>query len=443
MPGLGVIGRFFGNAAGETAAFAAGAAITPTLRPVLQALENETWAAYPVVPPEAVLLAEGLAQGQVTKAKAYKWAAETGIGTEAMDALVNIANTGPGMGQAFNLWRRDKIDEPAFRRALKRLGLEQEWIDALVKVKTEPLDPADLARAIHKSIIPDPGLLAVPQPAGEGRVKAYPVYPVDALAEAEAAGFDKEHLGVLVGLQGNPMGAHEAAQAVFRNVLDPVDYDRAIAEGNTRNEWGPAIFEQSRQIPSPTNYIEGFVRDWISKDEMRAGAARHGMTQADADFLFLIHGRPLSWHQVFIGLARGGIYDGPTTDIDPAFLKALRESNIRPEWYHLAWAQRYSYPAAFVLRKLATDGDITEAETVQILLYEGWEPTLAAKVAHKWSTTPPTIGARGKLSAAEIRTARHRGHMSESEALTRLEALGYSQPDAVIYLANSPHSATP
>jgi hypothetical protein len=442
VPSFSALGKFFGNTASGAAGYAAGLATAPTLAPVLEKVTQETWQLYPDKLPDALTLAEGIAQGQVAKATAYAWAAKHGFGKDAMDALVNIANVGPGLGQAFRLWRRGKIDDDGFARAAKRLGLEQEWITALLKTKLDPLDPADLARAIHRGLIPDPGLLAVPTPTGVGKVPAYPVYDIDALAEALAAGYDRDHLGALVGMQGNPMGAHEAAQATFRGVIDKVDFDRAVAEGNTRNEWGEPIYEQTRAIPSVTNYVEAFVRGWITKPEMVAGAARHGMTAEDAEIEFLIHGRPLSWHQVWIGLQRGGVYDGPTDQIDPAFLKSLRESNIRPEWYNLAWAQRYNYPAAFVLRKLATDGDITEAETEQILLYEGWEPTLARKVAAKWSGGTTAAAKTKTLTAAEIRAAEHKGAITHADALARLEAEGYSQADAEIYLTPTPPRAT-
>ncbi len=122
---------------------------------------------------------------------------------------------------------------------------------------------------------------------------------------------------------------------------------------------------------------------------MYAQTARHGMSKADTDLLFKVNGRPISFHQVFIGHRRGGIYDGPVDALEPDFLKSLRESNIRPEWYNLAWAQRFVYPSTFVLRKLATDGDITQKETETILLYEGWEPKLAATVSAKWTATSP------------------------------------------------------
>jgi hypothetical protein len=428
MPSFASLGKFFGRTASEGAAFAAGLAVGPALAPELQDLINETWQLHPSRVPDPGTLANGVAQGQIDQATAATWASYHGINGERFAALVDIANTGPGVPIAFDLWRRGVIGEDAFRRAAKRQGLEPEWIDDLVQVKNVLLDPADIARAIHKSLIPDPGLLAVPQPSGTGKVPAYPVYPIDALAEAAGSGLDRDRLGALVGLQGNPMGAHEAAQAVFRGVIEPVDYDRAIAEGNTRNEWGAAIFEQSRQIPSVTNYVEAFVRGWITEEQMQAGVARHGMTPEDANLEFLIHGRPLSWHQVFIGLRRGGVYNGPTDAIDPAFLKALRESNIRPEWYNLAWAQRYSYPAAFVLRTLVQSGDLTAKEGEQILLFEGWEPKLAATVAAKWAQG--TTAAAKEATASDLLTLYDGKRATRADTLAALEALGYPADEA-------------
>ena len=65
----------------------------------------------------------------------------------------------------------------------------------------------------------------------------------------------------------------------------------------------------------------------------------------------------LNFRQVFIGERRGGVYNGATGALEPPFLKSLQESNIRPEWYNLAWAQRYTYPSPFVLRSLTQSGN--------------------------------------------------------------------------------------
>lgn len=428
---LGLIRRFGGNVIGNATSYAMGAATADSLRPELQELVNATWKLHPVRPPAVGTLALGVAQGQVDAGQAAEWAAEQGFGGTQFAALVDVANTGPGVPVAFDLWRRGIIDEAGFRRAAKRQGLEAEWVDDLVRIKLSVLDQAQLANAIHRGLIPDPGLLLGHTP-GAGKVPAYPVYQIDALAEALAHGFDRDHLGVLVGLAGLPMGTHEAAQAVFRGVIDKEDFYRAVAQGNTRNEWADAIFDQSRQILTATEAINLRLRGWLDTDEeMYAITRAHGMTDENAHLLYLVQGRPITPRQVFIGQRRGGHYDGPIDQIEPAFLSALRQSNIRPEWYNLEWAQRYTYPSTFVLRSLAQAGDLTQAETEQILLYEGWEPTLAAKVTARWAGgtgTTPTADPLVKKAQGGLYTATHRAYVvsdaAESQARANLAAIG-------------------
>src|SRR5205807_4966194 len=117
-------------------------------------------------------------------------------------------------------------------------------------------------------------------------------------------------------------------------------------EGNTRGEWAPFLFEGFRQIPTAHDFVEGRLRGWLADPAMYAGTALHGMSQADTDLLFKIMGRPIVEHQIVTGEARGGTYNGPIANIPTPFLKSLQESNIRPEWYSLAYANRYTYPSA-------------------------------------------------------------------------------------------------
>lgn len=380
-----------------------GAAVGATVQPKLQDFLNQQWAKNANRRPAAAMLAQGVAQGQIAVATAGQWALETGYGPDVFSAMVDIANTGPGTGEAFRLWRRDKINDARFAAALKRGGIEDEWIEALLKTKDEPLSPPVVALAIVRGIIRDPGFLPVGPPTTEGNVQAFPTSNLDALTEAAAFGFDRDRLFVQTAISGRPMGPESAAEAYFKGILQKVDFDRAISEGDVRNEWAEAILENHRPIPSPIDYVQGKLRNWITVPEMHKGAARKGMSPEDVDFLELIHGRPATAHQVFIGLRRGGTYNGPVDDVAPAFLKALQESDIRPEWYNLLWHGRYTYPTAFVLRALTESGDLTEQDTEQILLYEGWEPQLAAKVAAKWAT-PAAAAAKADPRVARSET---------------------------------------
>ncbi len=365
--------------------YAIGTAAGPSLEPFVQDLANDAWKLNQVLPLPADVAAAIEAQAYTGTLDGAGDATETGINGDRYAALRFLASTAPGTAELLELWRRGKLTEAQVRAGLKKGGLLDEFVDAVLELFTGRLDPAVIATAIQRGIMADPGFLPVGPPTATGKVPAFPVSPLDPIAEAKAHGIDEARLFVETAIVGLPLSLQQAASAYFRGIIELADFERAVAEGNTRNEWGPPALEQARQIPTAHDGVEDHLRGWVDAASMYATTARHGMSKADTDLLFRITGRPLSFHQVFIGLRRGGVYDGPTTAIDPAFLKALRESNIRPEWYNLAWAQRFLYPTAFVLRSLTESGDITGQEAETILLYEGWEPTLAATVAAKWS----------------------------------------------------------
>jgi hypothetical protein len=384
-----------------------------------------------VRPPDVGTLAVGVAEGKVDENSAREWASEQGYGGEQMDALIAIAKAGPGVAEAFHLLRRGVLDEQGFRRALERQGLAAEWIDALWAVRANVLDPADLARGIHRGLVPDPGLLEGDLPKREGNVPAYPVYDIDALQEAEAAGLDRDHLGVLVGLQGNPMGAHEAAEGVFRGVLTHDDYLRAIAEGNTRNEWAGAIFEQSRQIPTAREFLENALRGYRTLQSALAGAALHGMTAEHATMIYQNQGRPMAIRQITQALARGGKFKPEPGEIKDPFQAAIVEGNLKPAYYDLALANRYTYPSAFVLRSLVQSGAITQAKAEEVLLFEGWEPGFAALVAEAWAggqtaEADPHVAKAQTQLWTRTHTSYLAGEVSEDDARAALGVAGAS-----------------
>jgi hypothetical protein len=421
------VGKFLGNTVGEAAAFAAGVAISPVLHPVVQSLANEAWAVDPTKPLDATLIAEAVAHGHIDAADGRAEALLTGCSNARFDELVKASLTGPGVQSAFELWRRNRIEPGQFDGALQKAGIEPEWIALVHDLKDVWLDPAIIAVAVQRGLLPNEGILPVGPPTVEGKVPPMPVVGLDPFVEAAGSGVNPDRLKVLTRIVGLPASPDLAARMVFRGIIEPADFDRAIAEGNTRNEWAPFLFDGFREILTAHDYIEARLRAWIDTQQMHDGTAKHGMSDTDADLLLKISGRPLSFHQSFIGARRGGTYDGDFSAIPPYFLKSLQESNIRPEWYALAWAQRYVYPTAFVLRALTEAGDLTETETHDILLYEGWEPTLAAKVANKWATTTTAAKADPWVTKAEgqLWTATHKaytkGGITKAEASTAIE----------------------
>jgi hypothetical protein len=130
------------------------------------------------------------------------------------------------------------------------------------------------------------------------------------------------------------------------------------------------------------------------------------MSREDAELLFLNQGRPLAIHQITTGLERGGVYNGPTDHIPPVFLDAVRESNIKPPYYDLDYANRYTYPTGFMIKAEAVAGTLAQADTAQLLLELGWAPKWAAFFSEKWAAKAGAGSGAGKKSDPLIAAAR-------------------------------------
>jgi hypothetical protein len=413
IPGAAKFGRFFGSAASTGAGFAIGVATAPTLDPILQDISNKAWSLHPDKRVDVITLANGVAQGQIPLDWAIEEAAQTGFDEKRLKHIVEAATVGPGLAQALYLWRRDLITAPAFRRALVRAGLEQEWIDALVGTKLDLLDPGQLAAAIHRGLIPDPGLLKGEQPDGPRKVESYPVYPIKPLDEAAGSGYDRDRLGVLVGLQGLPMGPHEAAQALFRGIITHGDYIAAFNESNSRNEWAQAVLDQSRQIPTARDFFENALRGYHDFSWALDQAKRHGMSEADATVIYQNQGRPMNIRQITQALSRGGVFKPEPGELTDPYMASIVEGNVKPAYYDLALALKYSPPSAFAIRQLATSGVWDEPKTAKRLKDLGWIPDDADEVAKAW-TEPTAAKADTHVGKAQTQlwTAVHSAYMA-------------------------------
>lgn len=432
LPGLKNSSKLFGGAVSNAAGFAAGVAVGPALAPEVESLRQQAWKRHAVRLPDVGTLANGVAQGQIDSDTAHRWANLHGFSDAAFDALVDVANTGPGVPVAFDLWRRGVIQEPGFRRAAHRQGLEQEWIDDLVKLKLEVLDPGEIAAAIHRGLIPDPGLLRGEQPKPPFNVEAYPVYNLDALHEALANGYDHDHLGVLVGLQGLPMGTHEAAEAYFKGIITHGDYIRAFNESNSRNEWAGAVLENARQIPTARDFFENALRGHHPLEWAQEQAKRHGMSDDDSLVFWQNQGRAMNLHQISQALAYGASYNPTPTDIQDPYVAAVKLGPLRPEYEELAEALKYNLPSAFYFKALQTGGVISQPEADTWYRRMGWPPELAEQVSKAFDGAQG--GAAKTLTVAEIQALYESGRWSQAEAVAKLEALDYSPADAQLKL---------
>jgi len=411
--------KFFGSTVSEGAAFAFGAATAPVLAPGIETIRQAAWRLHAVRLPDVANLAAGVAQGKVDEGTARDWAKAEGFDEPAFTALVDIATAAPDVGTAMQAWRRGEIDANGFRTVLRRHGIADQWDAALEALKVEILTPGELAAAIHRGLVPDPGLLKGEQPEGPFKIEAYPVYDIPTLDEAAGSGYDRDRLGVLVGLQGLPMGTHEAAQAYFRGIITHGDYVRAFNESNSRNEWAEAVLGYARQIPTARDFIENALRGYRTFAEAAEGAALHGMSEEHARLIFQNSGRPLNLHQITQALAWGAKYDPqPGDDPDP-YMNSVLIGSVTPAYYGMQDALKYNLPSALYFRTLQQQNVLTEAEAATWYRRLGWPPELADQVAKAYAK-PADAGADSHVAKAQTQlwTATHASYLNREASAT-------------------------
>lgn len=412
-----------------------GEAAGVALEPVLDPLKQDAWAQKTPRVLDLGALAQLAASGLITEDAAVTEGARSGFSPDRVKRATQLALEAAPVAELLELWRRGKIGEPLVDHGLAKARIEPQYWAPIKELFYGRLDPAIIATAIQRGIMTDPGFLPVGPPTGVGHVPAFPVSPLDPIEEAKAHGIDRDRLFVETALVGLPLALVQAAQAYFRGIITLDDFKRAVAEGNTRNEWGDAALAVSRQILTSGQYAELELRGFLNQNQRRTKTDQHGMTHADSDLLYDLLGRSINVHAITTGLARGGTFNGPTGAIPAEYLQSLQRGNLRPEYYNLAYANRYTYPSAFVVRSLLTDGAISEAQGEQIFLDIGWTPQLAKTVATHYAvtvgkTTDPHVG----KAQTQLWNTTHKSYVGEmispQQAQTALTAAGVA-PAAV------------
>jgi hypothetical protein len=429
-----------GSTPGIIVGVGVGAAASAALAPAIELPKQKAWADNANRILDAATLARLVAQGGVTLDAAKAEGLRDGYGPDKIQALAYLAQTVPGLAEALDLWRRLLIDDRLFEHALNKAGLDHRYVNQFLKLKEEELlSVPDLAYAVVRGLVPDEGILPVAPPAQGVKVKRFPVFPINPVEEAAKQGWSKDRFSVMVGRAGLAMAPILAANAYFRGVIARADYDLAIAEGDIRNEFRDAILDTAREILTAHDYAELELRGFLTRDERLAETDKHGMSARDSDLLYDVLGRAVGVHAITTGLARGGHYPSVYADVPEPYRAAIQRSNIRPEWASLAYANRYTYPSAFVLRSLTQAGDLTQAETHQILLDIGWRPDLAEKVSTRWAGgTGTTAGPYVKKAQTQLWTTAHKSYVAEevdaAAAQSAMTALGVPAADQAAVL---------
>lgn len=405
----GIPGAGIASPLAFTAAYGIGRAISPLLVPGIQDLENAAWHEHTVRPLAAEQAAAAVVEGIWGFDRAKTEASYTGISESRLKVMQDLIDDPPDMATLYELWRRHLISEDQFKTAAGRHRIEPEWIDGLVALHDRLLSPDQTANARQR------GFMSRAEQLAENRLQGI----TDARSDIQ---FD---------LSGLPPPPERAREMWRRGIITQGEFEQAIVEGNEKIKYVDEEVALFHPLLTPAQIVNQRLRGWRNTAWMNDRLAEHGYTTEQANDLFEGQGRPISFRQVFIGERRNGTYNGPTAPIDDAFLKSLQESNIRPEWYNLAWAQRHTLPSAFVLRRLAQDGDITPVQTRTLLEWSGWPDFLIDAVVDSWTGgtaqgADATVKAAQNQAVTEIRSAYLLGQADAAQARGWLSRIGIS-----------------
>lgn len=339
-----------------------GQAVADAISPVTRSLANEAWAKYLSMPVSVIEAAAVVASGERSMAWGLSEAANTGFDEERFTALVDMLDAAPDLSTLFDLLHRRLISEADFREGARKQYIEDKWVDALVLLAQRILSPAEAAQAWQRGYMSE----------------------ADAEAEAALSGVNAERARIQRESAGLPPPPETAMQMLRRGIITAAEFEQMIREGNTKTKYTDEYLELQDRILTGAEWAGLRLRGWATEAEAIAGGAEDGWSAEDMERLYLNRGRPATTRQVHIGYARGGALPGVSGERE-AFERAVRQSNIRTEYTDLLWAQRHTYPSAFVIRSLTSAGTFDRDTAERILVESGWPPEYAALAADDWA----------------------------------------------------------
>jgi hypothetical protein len=411
----GFFGRFFGTTIADAAAFGIGGAMEKPIEPLLQQLANETWAtatAAGVGRPLSIGDAADIVAEDVERRDwGIEQAGEDGHTSDQFAAVLGAALQAPGLAGLYELWRRRRITDTEFVHGLRKARLEPEWDAPLMALHDVLLSPETLANARQQGFMP----------------------PDATTAESGLQGVTADRADVLFELSGNPPGPETLLDWLRRGVIDETQFVQGIREGRIKTKYTDEYLAVRQPLLTVHDYVTQHLKGWITQAEMNAGGALHGYSPAQMNQLFENAGRPAAPGQMWTAAARK--IDGPDgTPMDRAqFIKAIKESDIRPEYGPMLWEIRYLYPPLFQLTRLVTAGQIDADTAAEWATKDRYAPEVVAALHEVWSkattaSASPYVGKAETHLWTTTHTAYKSGEADESRARENMTALKIDDP---------------
>lgn len=404
--------RFFGNSAGNAAAYGIGAAIHPTLRPITQVVANETWDRFPDVPLTPEQAAAAVERGEMTFEEARAESRFSGTNTARFKIIERLAGLAPSTEQLLSMRRRGAISDARMHKGFVQGNVRSEWADALAALAEVLMTPGEIARLTALGFVTS----------------------AQGAALAKEIGVEGDTFARQVELAQTGPSLERLLEAWNRGTIDEGDVDAGLEQEGVRRRWWPMLKTLRRYLPSVTSLVSFSVREAYDDhivqkygldegfpEEFATAASQQGLEREDALRYWRSHWRLPSPTQGYRMLWRNLL---SLDELD----ELLRVNDYMPFYRDKLRDIAYLVPGRIDLRRFYQAGLITEAE-----VFEGYKKLGYTDETARWQTEfakrPPTTSAR-EATATDHLALYDAGRDTPAETLAAIEGLGYSETEA-------------
>lgn len=282
-----------------------------------------------------------------------------------------------------------------------------------------------------------------------------------ATAEAAETGLSADRFSDLVDINGLPPSPQDLFAMYRRGIIpigtSPQDFPSVVAglaQGHTKDEWIWLYTRLARIWPSPIDFVAAAVREQLPYDTAAQWAAAAGLdftkdladppvdpeAAADTeavpsttffDMLFDVAGRPPGPVEAAVMAWRGiidweGTGPGATT-----FQQSIAESDVKTKWTDALRALSTWVPTIAEVGAMYAEGVVDDATAETLWTHNRVEATQLPLL--KTLYTLQATRTERETAKSNVVTLYEQGALSDAEATTELESLGFG-PEVIGYL---------
>ena len=343
-------------------------------------------------------------RGDIDLASGRRIAQDNGYSADDFNTF--LLNTGepPGAQELQQALRRGFIDTATFRKGILQSRVRDEWIDTLLALRYSPLNTADAVNAYVEGYLPE----------------------ADVKSIADQNGLEPDAYKTLILAAGDPLAPQEMLRLWRYGLATEDQVKAALQQGRLKDSYIDLALKLKTQPMSVPDAIETAVQGYQTVDQAKAIALMNGLREEDFEPLYLTAGDPLPKEEMLRLYNRGVVTKTQVED-------ALRQSRLKDSYIDTALALAIQLPALYEVRTLLGDGSLTAPEATQILLEQGYQPSIVKSIVD--GATGVGTQASKQLTLSMYTGLYQEGAISGQDFLTEIQDLGYSQASAELIQA--------